>query len=175
MTTALTRILYMLARDQAAQKRLRSEIRAARQTAQAASPAQGPVDGGWQRMSLAYDALMDLPYLDAVVRETFRMYPPTNMLNRTCTRDAVLPLQFPVRSATTGEEVHAVRVPAGTNVILSILGANHEQRVWGADAAEWRPGRWLDKGGERIGRDLAFGQEGVDSGSVRYPGVYGSM
>ena len=49
-------------------------------------------------------ALDDLPYLDAVVRETLRVHPPTSMLNRTCTQDAVLPLEFPVR-ATTGEEV----------------------------------------------------------------------
>ncbi len=191
LTTALTRALYMLARDPAAQKRLRAEIRAAKEK-QAADGAPGPEDD-WQRTCLPYDALMDLPYLDAVVRETFRVYPPTNMLNRTCTQDAVLPLQFPVRSAS-GAEIRAVHVPTGTNIIMSILGANHEKRVWGEDASEWRPERWLNADGERVGGsgsgkdiDLAFGQEPSEqsdaTGSmipgsrngVRYPGVYGSM
>ena len=138
--------------------------------------------------SLPYDILVDLPYLDAVVRETFRMYPPTNMLNRTCTKDAVLPLQFPVRT-TTGAQSSAVHVPAGTNIIISVLGANHEKRVWGEDADEWRPERWLNASGERIGFgrdvDLAFGQESAagqevegtpgSKNGVKYPGVYGSM
>ncbi|RPD61381.1 cytochrome P450 [Lentinus tigrinus ALCF2SS1-6] len=179
-TTALARILYMLAREPDAQGRLRSEIRNAKQRFSG--------DGDpWQHIGLPYDVLVDLPYLDAIVRETFRMYPPTNMLNRTCTRDAVLPLQFPVRSAT-GEEMIAIHVPAGTNIIISVLGSNHEKRVWGEDASEWRPDRWLNTNGERMGYgkgvDLAFEQdsaaqdvEGLPGcrNGVRYPGVYGSM
>ena len=43
------------------------------------------------------------------------------------TRDALLPLEFPVRSVS-GEIVNAVHVPAGTNIIMSILGANRNER-----------------------------------------------
>ena len=81
-----------------------------------------------------------------------------------------------------------IHVPAGTNIIMSILGANHEKRVWGEDASEWRPERWLNANGERIGHgknlDLAFGEETVGQevegspgfrNGVRYPGVYATM
>ncbi|PIL23347.1 cytochrome P450 [Ganoderma sinense ZZ0214-1] len=122
VTTAVARVFWILAREQDAQARLRSEI--------------------WKKVSLPYDTLVSLPYLDAVVRETLRLYPPTSLINRVATKDAILPLQDPIR-ATTGEETQAVHVPAGTNVIISILGANRNPRIWGDDAGEWRPGRWL--------------------------------
>ncbi len=101
----------------------------------------------------------------------------------------VLPLQDPILS-TTGEKTQAVHVPAGTNVIISILGANRNRRIWGDDADEWRPSRWLTAGGERIGWgknvdiDLTFdddaeghvveGTPGYRNG-VKYPGVYATM
>ncbi|KAI0703705.1 cytochrome P450 [Cerioporus squamosus] len=182
-TSALARILYILAREPCAQGRLRTEIRKAKK--QYASE-QG-LEDDWERVNLPYDILVNLPFLDAVVRETLRVHPPTNMINRTCTKDAILPLQFPVRF-TTGEEVTAVHVPAGTNIIMSIIGSNHEKRVWGEDASEWRPERWLNANGERIGFgknvDLAFGEESVGQdvegspgfkNGVRYPGVYATM
>ena len=106
------------------------------------------------------------------------------------TKDAVLPLQDPIL-ATTGEETQAVHVPAGTNVIISILGANRNQRIWGDDAGEWHPGRWLTANGERIGwgknvdLDLEYNQYGADGpvaegtpgyrNGVKYPGVYATM
>ncbi|RPD61378.1 cytochrome P450 [Lentinus tigrinus ALCF2SS1-6] len=182
-TSALARILYVLACEPYAQARLRTEIRKAKE--QYAS--EHDYEEDWERVHLPYDALVNIPFLDAVVRETLRVHPPTNMINRTCTKDAILPLQFPVRS-TTGEEVTAIHVPAGTNIIMSILGANHEKRVWGEDASEWRPERWLNANGERIGfgknLDLAFGEESagqdVDGSpgyrnGVKYPGVYATM
>ena len=182
-TSALARIMYILAREPHAQTRLRTEVRKAKK--QYASE-QG-LDDDWQRVNLPYDVLVSLPFLDAVVRETLRVHPPTNMIHRTCTKDTVLPLQWPVRSMT-GEEVTTIHVPAGTNIIMSILGANHEKRVWGEDASEWRPERWLNANGERIGHgknlDLAFGEEIVGQevegspgfrNGVRYPGVYATM
>jgi len=56
-SSALSRTLWILSQRQDAQERLRREIRDARET--------------WG--SLTYDELMDLPYLDAVCRETLRM------------------------------------------------------------------------------------------------------
>ncbi|KAI0631208.1 cytochrome P450 [Trametes polyzona] len=175
-TSALARILHILASDPDAQARLRREVR------QAKIATQDAVEG-WRRVSLPYDVLVGLPYLDAVVRETLRLYPPTNMLNRVATRDTVLPLHSPIRSST-GELLSSVPVQKGTNVIVSILGSNRNQDVWGADAHEWRPERWLtpDAGAAAgaKGVDVEFGDEsklisGTGTGKVRYPGVYGGM
>lgn len=78
-------------------------------------------------------------------------------------------------------------MPAGTNVLISILGANRNKDVWGADADEWRPERWLTASGARIGAGRNVGAEFGDEshegaeaapGSVegaKYPGVYGGM
>ncbi|KAH9941732.1 cytochrome P450 [Epithele typhae] len=165
-TSALSRILWILSRDQPAQARLRSEIRAAKLAHAAASGHDGP----WESVHLPYDTLMALPYLDAVLRETLRVHPPTNMINRTCTRDAALPVEFPLTDAS-GEEVKA---------------------VWGDDADVWRPERWLTASGERIelteGRsvDLVLGQAADDGeksldgapgykAGVKCPGVYATI
>ncbi|KAI0654410.1 cytochrome P450 [Cubamyces menziesii] len=185
-TSALARLLHVLAQEQDAQARLRSEIREAKM-AYASTQGEGNLSN-WQHVSLPYDVLIGLPYLDAVVRETLRLYPPTSMMNRVTTKDAILHLQYPIISATTGRETSVVHVPAGTNVIVSILGANRSKRVWGPDADEWRPKRWLapTPASEHVGAsnaagkgvDLEFGDESVmeESGKeVRYPGVYGSM
>jgi cytochrome P450 len=56
-SSALARTLWILSERQDAQDRLRLEIREARK------------DGG----DLAYDELMNLPYLDGVCRETLRL------------------------------------------------------------------------------------------------------
>lgn len=57
-SSALSRILYLLATHQDVQEKLRSEIAEAR-------------EGG---AALSYDELVSLPYLDAICRETMRLY-----------------------------------------------------------------------------------------------------
>ena len=57
-SSALARILHLLAQHQDVQEKLRAEL-------QEASP-----DG----QDIPYDQLVDLPYLDAICRETLRVY-----------------------------------------------------------------------------------------------------
>ncbi|KAI0047498.1 cytochrome P450, partial [Auriscalpium vulgare] len=178
-TTAICRILYILASNLEVQTRLRSELRKARLAYKAAHGL--PEEQRWEDVQLPYDALMALPYLDAVVRETLRVHPPTSLLNRVTRQPTTLPLQYPVRAAS-GEKVSSVAVPEGTTVIMSILAANHNKNVWGEDASVWKPERWLTASGERMrfSHDLdgALGEnrefEGEKTG-VKYPGVYASM
>ena len=59
-STALSRILWLLAEHQDVQDRLREELTVAR-------------DGGEK---IDYDYLHGLPYLEAVCRETLRLYVP---------------------------------------------------------------------------------------------------
>jgi len=63
---SLARILYMLAQNPDVQERLRREI------------TEGRASGG----DLGYNNLVDLPYLDAVIRETMRLFPTVPMIFR---------------------------------------------------------------------------------------------
>ena len=57
--------------------------------------------------------------------------------------DAVLPLSKPVRG-TDGELLHSIFVPKGTRIFVLIQASNVSPELWGADAHEWRPERWLE-------------------------------
>ena len=70
-TYALSRILWVLASRPEAQARIRSEVRAAKQQYLAEGRSTAPT---WNDVSLSYDDLMALPYLDAVIQETMRVY-----------------------------------------------------------------------------------------------------
>ncbi|KAF7969084.1 hypothetical protein HWV62_28328 [Athelia sp. TMB] len=155
---ALSRVLHILASEPAMQARLRTEIR------------QAQLDHGSDH--LPYGVLVSLPYLDAIVRETLRMHPPTSMLSRIARKATTLPLAHPVETPA-GEKVSSVFVPEGTDVIISILAANHNKEVWGSDASVFRPERWLKRDGAGSPGDESVGEKPEQDG-VRYPGVYGS-
>ena len=61
--------------------------------------------------------------------------------DRAC-KDMVLPLSKPI-VGLNGKEITQVMVPKGTNIILSLLGSNTNPYLWGEDANEWKPERWL--------------------------------
>ncbi|KAF8150633.1 cytochrome P450 [Crassisporium funariophilum] len=123
---ALSRILHLLSTHPRVQDKLREEIREARS----------------KHGDMAYDELVALPYLDAVCRETLRLYPPVSVVSRTTRQDIVLPLSNPVRGLD-GREMSEIPIPNNTNVIVSIIGSNRNPEIWGPDSYEWKPERWL--------------------------------
>ena len=54
----------------------------------------------------------------------------------------MLTLHEPIR-ATDGTYMSEVPVPKGTVVMLNLWACNTNRALWGADALEWRPERWL--------------------------------
>ena len=58
------------------------------------------------------------------------------------TRDSVLPFSNPVRGRN-GKEMHEVVVPKGTVVLTHYQASNSDPALWGEDAEEWKPERWL--------------------------------
>jgi len=126
---ALSRIFHLLALHKDVQEKVRKEILDAKKE-----------NGG---NDLSYDALVSLPYLDAICRETLRLYPPVPVLSRDVYRDIVLPLAVPIKG-TNGKEINALPIPKGTRVYVSIIGSNRNPEIWGPDAYEWKPERWLN-------------------------------
>ncbi|KAI0761495.1 cytochrome P450 [Trametes elegans] len=143
-SNALTRILQVLAEHPAAQDKLRAEVSEAR-----------------CGNDIAYDALDKLPYLDAVCRETLRLYAPVNVLGRATARDIKLPLLTPV-VGRDGTPIDEVAVPEGTWVLANLQASNCNRALWGDDVYEWKPERWL--------KPLPGALE-----EARIPGVYSNL
>ena len=57
-------------------------------------------------------------------------------------QDAILPLHSPVRG-TDGSSITEVSVPKGTVAVLNLWACNTNKAIWGEDAYEWKPGRFL--------------------------------
>ena len=77
-SSTLSRILHVLSLDDRIQSRLRHEIRKAKQdyaTFQNETEASDR-QVRWEDVQLPHDILMSLPYLDAILKEDLRMYPP---------------------------------------------------------------------------------------------------
>jgi cytochrome P450 len=100
------------------------------------------------------------------------------------TKATTLPLQFPVRSSS-GAEVSAIAMHEKSFVVISILAANRNRTIWGDDANEWKPERWLSSpagsemdapfdGAEALPPKSSSPVLGVKDG-IRYPGVYSNM
>ncbi len=70
-SNVLCRILHTLAQHPDAQDQLRAEF----------IDAQGSFDVD-NCVNIHYDELVKLPYLDAVCRETLRLYPPGEIMSR---------------------------------------------------------------------------------------------
>ena len=44
---------------------------------------------------------------------------------------------------TDGTIVREVPVPEGTTIFLNVQACNTNKAIWGEDAEEWKPERWL--------------------------------
>ncbi|KAI0056909.1 cytochrome P450, partial [Artomyces pyxidatus] len=126
-STALSRVLYLLAQHPDVQNKLREELSEAYVAA--------------MDSELGYDELENLPLLDAICRETLRLHPPLNFAARVCRKDTSISLSRPVQ--TTEGIVSSVFIPAETTVFIGISNVNRDPDIWGADASEWKPERWL--------------------------------
>ncbi|KIK57049.1 hypothetical protein GYMLUDRAFT_46670 [Collybiopsis luxurians FD-317 M1] len=127
-SSAMARVLHLLSKHPQAQHRLRNEL------------IEAKLQNGGQ--DLSYDELLSLPYLDAVCRETLRLYSPASTVTRIARQDAVIPLSKPL-TGLDGTEMNEIAVPKGTTIVVSILNSNRNPDLWGKDADEWKPERWL--------------------------------
>ncbi|KAK0455619.1 cytochrome P450 [Desarmillaria tabescens] len=93
----------------------------------------GNTDPTWEQLQSS------LPYLDAVVHETLRTHPA---------EDDILPLATPVVTKS-GETINSIFVAKGTHVTASIGMLNRSEELWGPDAKEFKPERWLEDSAPR--------------------------
>jgi cytochrome P450 len=120
---ALSWTFYLLGKNPAARTRLEEELR--------------EVLGG---RSPTMADLPKLPYADAVISETMRLYPPAWVMGRL----AIAPFELAGRS-----------FPVGTNVWFSQYVVHRDPRHF-ADPEQFRPDRWLDGLAKRLPRFAYF-------------------
>lgn len=73
--------------------------------------------------------LKQLPYLNGVMQETLRLFPTVPLTMREALRDTQIGDQF---------------VPKGTEMVVSIWQVNRSPDIWGPDAGEFKPERWIN-------------------------------
>ncbi|KAG5634329.1 hypothetical protein H0H81_002377 [Sphagnurus paluster] len=126
-SNALSRVLHLLAYRPETQEKLRQEFLEAQDQ---------------HGLDIPHDELMALPFLDAICRETLRLYPPAPVLARGALKDAILPLSAPIKGLD-GREMHEIAIAKDTVIFFSIMNINTDPVLWGPDAQEWKPERWL--------------------------------
>ncbi|KAF9934596.1 hypothetical protein FBU30_001360 [Linnemannia zychae] len=118
-SAALSWTFYQLACHPEIQTRLRDEVR--------------QLYNGKENAP-SYDELNSLPYLNAVIRESLRLWSPIPLNLRVSVEDDYLP---------RGKGLPPLFVPAGTNLQISMFILQRDPKIWGADSLSFSPDRWL--------------------------------
>ncbi|XP_023728564.1 cytochrome P450 734A1 [Lactuca sativa] len=74
--------------------------------------------------------LTDLKIINMILNETLRLYPPAVMMMRQASENVKLKGR--------------IDIPAGTQLFIAMTGVHHDARIWGEDANEFNPMRFLD-------------------------------
>ncbi|KAG2139717.1 cytochrome P450 [Suillus clintonianus] len=118
--TTLTFLVYLLSQHPQVMDRLRQEILST------IGPSRRPT----------HEDMRSLRYMRAVINETLRLYPPVPFNFKTSCEATVLP-------AVNGGS--PMFVPADTLVIYSVFVMHRRKDLWGPDALEFDPDRFLDE------------------------------
>ncbi|XP_051877924.1 cytochrome P450 3A30-like [Pristis pectinata] len=81
-----------------------------------------------------YDGVMQLEYLEMVISETLRLYPPAPRLERVCKKDVKL---------------NGVTIPKDTVVVVPAYVLHHDPKYW-QEPEEFRPERFSEKERESL-------------------------
>nr|POE89942.1 cytochrome p450 3a12 [Quercus suber] len=85
---------------------------------------------------LTAESLEALPYLNAVTNEQLRFFPGVPATGRVAIRDS---------------KILGQHIPKRTFIVMSPWAINRSKTLWGADAGEFKPERWLREGQAGLG------------------------
>ena len=115
-SAALAQTFYLLAKHLDVQDRVREEVQEAHRL---------------YGRDLDYDQLNSLTFMDAVCRESLRLWAPAQLVERVACVDYNLPLHHPVKSKDGKTVISNIHVPKGTHIYLSLFSANRDKWVLG--------------------------------------------
>ncbi|XP_061575638.1 cytochrome P450 3A30-like [Cololabis saira] len=116
--TTLVFLAYNLARNPEVMKRLQKEI-------DSTFPNKGPVQ---------YDSLMHMEYLDSVINECLRLYPPAARLDRI---------------AKETVKINGITIPKDMIVMIPIYALHHDPELW-PEPEEFKPERFSKENKQHI-------------------------
>ncbi|KAI0178107.1 cytochrome P450 [Pestalotiopsis sp. NC0098] len=119
LSCALQSFIYHMARKPEAWSRARSEILKAQEA-----------EGACRSSVVTYADASKLPFFQACIKEALRIHNPVPM---------GLPRIAPPGGLTIGDTT----LPAGTTVSVNPWVIHHSKELWGPDAHEFNPDRWL--------------------------------
>ena len=111
------------------QERVRGEIRDA-----LANSKSGELD---------YDTLNNLPYLDAVINETLRMYPPIALHERQCSEDYIMKVNTPQLGN------REIKIPKGTGMVVPIWAVHYMEEYY-PEPTKFKPERFLPENKDQL-------------------------
>ncbi|CAG8710361.1 2859_t:CDS:2, partial [Racocetra persica] len=113
-STALTWVLYFLAKNPDVQDRLRKEV------------LEILIDRDY---CPTFDEIEHMKYLECVYKESLRIIPPVPTLFRTTIKDKIM---------------NGYLIPKNTSLWIPIYAIHRNPLIWGDDAEQFNPSRWLD-------------------------------
>lgn len=116
VAAGLTALFWLLSRNLQVQERIMEEI----------NQILGP-----SLEEVPLEQLKRMPYLNAVVYESLRLYPPLQFDSKYAQKDDILPDGYPVTK--------------GCRVTYHPYAMAREERIWGADCKVFNPERWLNQ------------------------------
>ncbi|KAK9874851.1 hypothetical protein WA026_005667 [Henosepilachna vigintioctopunctata] len=124
--TVMTFCLYELAKNPSIQDKVRQEILEVLKRH----------DG-----NLTYDTIMEMPYLEKVIFETIRKFPPSTVSARTCTKDYKVP------------ETEII-LTKGMNIWIPTFGIHHDPKYY-PDPEKFDPERFSEEN-KKLRHDFSF-------------------
>ncbi|KAJ7056137.1 cytochrome P450 [Mycena amicta] len=83
------------------------------------------------------------PLLNAMIKETLRMYPIIPAAYRIAKKDTVIPLSESI-TTTAGKLIDRIPICKGQLLTLSVASYQRLESRWGADADTFDPSRWIE-------------------------------
>ncbi len=124
--------VWFLCNHPEAEARLVAELQAVAAAAAAEGGSSAAASSGGAP-TFSWQQLQQCQYLNAVLKETLRVRPPVGLVARRAPAGATL-------------EGGGTKYDIAGKVLLVSPFVLHRGEVWGPDAAEWRPERWLEGG-----------------------------
>ncbi|KAH8594380.1 cytochrome P450 [Bisporella sp. PMI_857] len=121
-------LVYLLLKNPDCLQRLYRELNEAALNHQVSSPVQ-------------YSEALELPYFQACMKEAYRFHP-------------VSATPYPRVAPKEGIEIAGRFFPSGTVISVSPWALHRDQRIFGADADNFNPDRWLTSNSKELERSL---------------------